>query len=82
MHCYGTNIYIESGEKIDVKEYGCVEVRIEKCLLLPGRYFLDIAIHGEYGYFYDDIRRVATFRITSMKKDVGVVRLETSWNVK
>lgn len=82
VHCYGTNIYIESGEKIDVKEYGCVEVRIEKCLLLPGRYFLDIAIHGEYGYFYDDIRRVATFRITSMKKDVGVVRLETSWNVK
>lgn len=80
VHCYGTNVDIEYGKKIVMKENGNVEVKIENCNLLPGKYFLDIAVHGEYGYFYDDIRRVSSFYITSEKKDIGVTRLNTKWN--
>ena len=42
VHCYGTNIYIESGEKIDVKEYGCVEVRIENACCFLEDIFLTL----------------------------------------
>lgn len=79
VHCYGTNVEIETNDKITTTEQGVVKVKIEKCQLLPGKYYLDVAVHGEEGYFFDDIRRVLSFYITLNKKDCGVCRLETEW---
>lgn len=79
-HCYGTNIDIEHGEKIETKSQGCVEVVIEKCMLLPGKYYLDIALDGDNEYFYDNIKRAAAFSVSSEKRDIGVARLATIWD--
>ena len=79
VYCYGTNIEIEHDDKIVVSKKGYVRVVIEKCLLLRGKYFLDIAVHGDEGYYYDDIRRVLSFYMTKNKRDDGVFRLETKW---
>ena len=79
VYCYGTNVEIEQDNKITVSKKGYVRVVIEKCLLLRGKYFLDIAVHGDEGYYYDDIRRVLSFYMTKNKRDDGVFRLETKW---
>ena len=79
VHCYGTNIVIESDKRVDVSSQGIVEVTLCDCPLLPGKYYLDIAVHGDYGYFYDDIRRVTAFYMKARKMDVGVARIKTRW---
>ena len=81
VHCYGTNIEIEQGEKASVKESGSVQINISKCNLLPGKYWLDIAVHGDSGYYFDDIRRVKSFNIISKKRDIWIARIDTSWKI-
>ena len=49
--------------------------------LLPGRYFLDVAVHAPDGTYYDDIRRIQAFAVTSEHRDIGVCRLESRWFV-
>lgn len=79
VYCYGTNIEIEQDNKIVVSRKGYVRIIVEQCLLLRGKYFLDVAVHGNEGYYYDDIRRVLSFYMTKSKRDDGVFRLETKW---
>lgn len=80
LHCYGTNILIETGDYIPIQENGEIEITFRNCLL-PARYFLDIAVHSHDGIIYDDIRQVLSFVISSEKQDIGVSRLpsEFSW---
>lgn len=79
VYCYGTNIEIEQDDKIVISKKGYVRIIIEQCLLLRGKYFLDVAVHGDEGYYYDDIRRVLSFYMTKSKREDGVFRLETKW---
>lgn len=82
MHCYGTNSLIESGKMIQTKQDGVIRVEITDNCLLPGRYYLDVAVHAEDGTRYDDIQKVLAFEITSIgKTDIGVCRLESKWSV-
>ena len=80
LHCYGTNIEIESGHFAELHDSGTVIVKVMNSLL-PGNYFLDVAVHSDDGRMYDDIRRVCSFVVTSDVRDIGVCRLKTVWNV-
>lgn len=80
VHCYGTNVEIESDSWVSLHESGEIEVRFQNHLL-PGRYFLDVAVHAPDGVYYDDIRRIQAFAVTSEHRDIGVCRLETEWLV-
>ncbi len=80
LHCYGTNIEIESGHFAELHDSGTVTVKVMNSLL-PGNYFLDVAVHSDDGRMYDDIRRVCSFVVTSDVRDIGVCRLKTVWNV-
>ena len=56
------------------------------CLLQPttpfrSNGFLDVAIHSKTGVFYDDIRRIQSFTVTTTKRDIGLCRLETKWEL-
>ena len=62
------------------KPDGEIEVRFRNHLL-PGRYFLDVAVHAPDGTYYDDIRRIQAFAVTSEHRDIGVCRLESQWFV-
>ncbi|OOM68778.1 ABC transporter ATP-binding protein [Clostridium sp. BL-8] len=74
-NCYGSNTYIDNGEKLKVKDNGVIEVTLDKVQLLEGEYILDVALHDEYGAPYDYIRGIKTFNIYSAIKDTGVFRI-------
>ena len=80
VHCYGTNVEIESDSWVALQPDGEIEVRFRNHLL-PGRYFLDVAVHAPDGTYYDDIRRIQAFAVTSEHRDIGVCRLESQWFV-
>lgn len=80
VHCYGTNVDIECDKIIPLKKEGTVTITFEN-KLLAGNYFLDVAIHSKDGVFYDDIRRIQAFTVTAVKRDIGICRLETKWEV-
>lgn len=78
VHTYGTNIQIEYDRYEQIKDEGSFVIVIEN-RLLPGKYFLDIAVHTPDGVFMDDIRRVKSFAVSSEKHDVGICRLPSKW---
>ena len=80
VHCYGTNVEIESDSWVSLQKDGEIMVRFQNHLL-PGRYFLDVAVHAPDGTYYDDIRRIQAFAVTSEHRDIGVCRLESQWFV-
>lgn len=76
LNCYGTNTYINNGEKLQIKDTGKIEITIDNMQLLEGEYTLDVALHDEYGMPYDYIRKTKSFNIYSAIKDTGVFRLQ------
>ena len=79
LHCYGTNILIETGSYIPVQKKGRVEIILQNSLL-PAKYFLDIAVHSHDGIIFDDIRQVLSFVVSSDKYDIGVCRLPSAFS--
>ena len=79
LHCYGTNILIETGDYIPVQKKGRVEIIFQNSLL-PAKYFLDIAVHSHDGIIFDDIRQVLSFVVSSDKYDIGVCRLHSAFS--
>lgn len=80
LHCYGTNVSIECDDFVPIEESGEVSVTFQNSLL-PGKYFLDVAVHSHDGIIFDDIRRVQSFVVSSSKRDIGVCRLQSEWSV-
>lgn len=81
MHCYGTNTRIEQFDQFDLTQDGEVKVRIDKLLLLPGRYTLDVAIESDMATPVDYYKESYTFEVHSPLGDVGVSRIEHVWEV-
>lgn len=79
LHCYGTNILIETGDCIPMQSNGEVRIILQNALL-PANYFLDIAVHSHDGIIFDDIRRCLSFVISSDKRDIGVCRLHSAFS--
>ncbi|MNI97081.1 hypothetical protein D3C73_1556550 [compost metagenome] len=65
-----------------LQEEGTLQFKISKLLLLPGVYNLDVAVHHENGEPYDYLTHAYSFQVSSEINDVGVVRLEHSWEMK
>lgn len=79
LHCYGTNILIETGNCVPIQEHGRLEIIVQNHLL-PAKYFLDIAVHSHDGIIFDDIRQILSFAVSSDKQDIGVCRLESQFS--
>lgn len=84
IYCYGTNTHIDrsSINLDDLPVDGSLQFKISKLLLLPGVYNLDVAVHHENGEPYDYLTQAYSFQVSSDLNDVGVVRLEHSWELK
>lgn len=76
LNCFGTNTYLDSNSKLELKDSGCITVVLKKVMLLEGQYKLDVAFHDEYGQPYDYIREAKSFSMYSAIKDTGVTRIE------
>ncbi|MDN4066512.1 ABC transporter ATP-binding protein [Paenibacillus vini] len=80
--CYGTNTTIDKIDKINVvsvDQLGRVSIKFNVISLLPGKYWLDVAIHSRNGEPYDYIQRCLNFIIYSEIKDEGVIRIPHKW---
>lgn len=73
--CYGSNSYIDSNNKILLKNEGRIEIYFEPIQLLTGEYYIDIAFHDEFGKTFDHILRAKFFEVVSTKPEVGLVHL-------
>ncbi|WP_405175128.1 ABC transporter ATP-binding protein [Paenibacillus sp. FSL H8-0261] len=83
IYCYGTNTHIDRSINInDLQGEGTLQFKIDRLLFLPGVYKLDVAVHHENGEPYDYLTHAYSFQVSSDINDVGVVRLEHSWELK
>ena len=80
LQCYGTNTRIDAIPEYNLEQDGMIQIGLEKVELLPGRYLLDVAIESEIGIPVDYYREASTFDIYSVTGDVGVSRINHSWN--
>jgi len=82
LQCYGTNTFIDRNDIPEMTEDGVISFYIKKNNLIPGEYSLDVAIHTEDGFDYDNRRKIRVFKMYSSCMDVGVSRLEHEWHIK
>lgn len=81
LQCYGTNTNIDRLGGLKLQDRGTIVCSIEKNMLLPGEYTLDVALHTEDGFAYDYYRFAKRFQLRSDIQDVGVARLEHRWKI-
>ncbi len=63
QYCYGS-CFTKPGDALPVLEQqGEVVFTIDKLMLLPGKYYLDIGINGENGELYDNVRNIMQITI-------------------
>ena len=82
VQCYGTNTQLEHFDALSLKESGTVSFTMPEVPLLPGEYFVDLAIHREDGFAYDYCRFIRRFTIYSNVNDVGLLRLDHTWHIE
>lgn len=83
LQCYGTNTVIENMplDATSLGTQGSVRVVIDDNTLIEGEYDLDVAIHKPDGFAYDYYRSSVRFRVYSVLKDAGVMRLDHTWHI-
>lgn len=81
LQCYGTNTRIERFPTFHLEKDGTVVINIQELSLLPGQYWLDVAIERGNGIPVDYYRKAMNFTISSTIGDVGVSRLKHIWTV-
>lgn len=81
IHCYGTNTNIDHVSGTTLRSKGTIICNIKNNNLIPGEYKLDVAIHTREGFDYDYYKEVKSFRMYSDIQDVGIARLEHTWNI-
>ena len=80
LYCYGTNTAID-GHVIDVVHgEGSIWVECISLVLLPGFYFLDVAVFSKDGrYTFDFLHWVYSFKVRSHLMDKGVYLQNHRW---
>ena len=81
IHCYGTNTRIDQIPEFSLTKSGRIKVKLEHLNLLPGEYLVDIAIESDIGVPVDYYKEAAKIEVYSMLQDVGIVRIEHSWEI-
>ncbi len=82
LQCYGVNTHIDHVKVRPEKPQGRVVFEVQNNGLLEGEYLLDVAIHSPDGFAYDYYRECLKFRVSSVIRDVGVMRLDHTWNIE
>lgn len=81
LHCYGTNTRIEQFDRFDLTKDGSARIKIDRLLLLPGKYTLDVAIESDMATPVDYFKEAYIFEVFSQLGDVGVSRIDHTWEV-
>lgn len=79
--CYGTNTAIDDFNTDSASDKGQIVCKIKGLDLLPGSYFLDVAIESADGYPFDYQTQKLSFETHSKIEDIGVTRLQHMWKL-
>lgn len=82
INCYGTNTFLDREPEIYLQNEGSIRFIVDKNNLLEGHYTLDAAIHTEDGFAYDYFKSALSFSMYSNRSDIGIARLEHTWEIK
>ena len=78
---YGTNTFLEEMKPLLLPAGNHkVSLTLPSVPLINGFYFIDAAVHSRDGAPYDYHHLLHQFRVDSLHKDVGHVRLDHSWS--
>lgn len=80
IRCYGTNTQ-NNRLKVTLKDSGSLEIVLEEFEILPGEYWIDVALHDEFSIIYDFISGAYRFNVFSSTSDVGVAMLKHRFNL-
>lgn len=82
QYCYGT-CFCKAGEQLPVLEHsGRVSLSIERLMLLPGKYYLDIGINGPSGELYDNVRNILQITVRDYISDeFGPCVFDHKWDI-
>lgn len=78
IHCYGTNTRVDRMEPFGLNQDGMVVIEMIN-ELLPGEYFIDLAIESEPGVYADYCKKICSFITYTEKEDIGISRLLHEW---
>ena len=82
LYCYGTNCIFELGVPLSLKDKGKIVITMPSILLLPNKYFFDIAIQTPDGIEYDNICFAIELQILMNKLDTGICRIAGNWQIE
>jgi ABC-type polysaccharide/polyol phosphate transport system ATPase subunit len=84
LWCYGTNTQIDELVPSHFTEEGhrcgTVAISFNTLNLLPGIYFIDLALQNPYGGDHDYYHSCARLSVRSLVRDTGVARLPHKWH--
>ena len=81
MSCYGTNTGIDHVKTLCLDRNGKYEFEIRRLGLLPGVYWIDVAIEAEGGMPVDYYKKVIRFEVISNVGDIGISRIPHKWRI-
>lgn len=82
VHVYGTNTRIDKLEKYSLEQDGIVRLTLENVDLMPGQYTLDFAIESGAGLPVDYYREAKKVEFFTTKDDVGLARINHTWELR
>ena len=83
QYCYGS-CFTKPGDELPVlKKSGTVTFTIDKLMLLPGKYYLDVGINGEDRELYDNVRNIMQITIRNyVHNEFGPCTFEHDWKIE
>ena len=83
QYCYGSCCTKPGDELPVLKKSGTVTFTIDKLMLLPGKYYLDVGINGEDGELYDNVRNIMQITIRNyVHNEFGPCTFEHDWKIE
>lgn len=79
LQCFGTNTRIEKFKRFDLEKSGSFKIELQDIQLLPGEYWIDLAIESRMGLPVDYYTKALNFEIYSEINDAGVCRIDHQW---
>lgn len=79
LNVYGTNTRIDEFDVYDVKKNGSLTIELPKLMLLPGTYYIDLAIESGLGLPVDYWKEACEINMYSSVGDVGTCRITHKW---
>lgn len=81
VRCYSTNTLDDTAETISLKSEGTLKMHMDKLMLLPGKYFVDVTFRRANKTVVCHMSKALEFEMYSDQKDSGIARLEHTWDI-